>query len=328
MVEGASSAVTLNLRMPEISVVVPAYNAARYLAQTLESLCAQTLRSWELIVVDDGSSDDTMVIARHFALRDERISFRQQPNTGVAAARNAGLFAASPDAWAIMFLDADDVLEPNALAALSAALRAHPSAVGAHGQVRFIDDEGRPIRVGEAEAWGRERRALVDGKIVDWPPHLPTTLAVLILLNRMRTPGCVLLRRALVESLGGFDPDPRAAIAEDYLLWLRLACRGDFVFLDQLVLAYRLHEQNASGNLRKTDVARWYVHRKLATGEDVTEEQRELLKQGLRYARLLGSRDWFSWSKDSLRKRRLFVAANQGRHALVELLHFYLDRSA
>ncbi len=308
MVEGASSAVTLNLRMPEISVVVPAYNAARYLAQTLESLCAQTLRSWELIVVDDGSSDDTMVIARQFALRDERISFRQQPNAGVAAARNAGLFAASPDAWAIMFLDADDVLEPNALAALSAALRAHPSAVGAHGQVRFIDDEGRPIRVGEAEAWGRERRALVDGKIVDWPPHLPTTLAVLILLNRMRTPGCVLLRRALVESLGGFDPD--------------------FVFLDQLVLAYRLHEQNASGNLRKTDVARWYVHRKLATGEDVTQEQRELLKQGLRYARLLGSRDWFSWSKDSLRKRRLFVAANQGRHALVELLHFYLDRPA
>lgn len=312
--------------MPEISVVVPAYNAARYLAQTLESVCAQTFNSWELIVVDDGSSDNTPLIIQQFARRDERILARQQANAGVAAARNAGLLAASRNSWAIMFLDADDVLEPHALATLSAALEANLAAVGAHGQVRFIDGEGQPVRSGEAEAWGRERRALVDGRIVDWPPHLPTTLAVLVLLNRIRTPGSVLLRRELVESLGGFDPDPHAAIAEDYLLWLRLACRGDFVFVDQLVLSYRVHADNASGNLRRTDIARWYAHRKLAHAADVTEAQRALIKQGLRYARLLGSRDWVTWSMNSLKQGRPLMAANQVRHALVELVHFYFDR--
>ena len=312
--------------MPEISVVVPAHNAQRYLAQTLESVCAQTFTAWELILVDDGSSDDTMVIVQQFAIRDERIVWRQQPHAGAAAARNTGLHAASQGAWAIMFLDADDLLEPDALATLSAALKAQPLAVGAHGQVRFIDSHGRPIRTGEAEAWASERRALIDGEIVDWPAFLPTTLAVLVLLNRIRTPGSVLLRRDVVTSIGGFDPDVQAAIAEDYLLWLRMACRGDFIFVDRLVLSYRLHEQNASRNLRKTDVARWYVHRKLAHAEDVTEEQRHLIRQGLRYARLLGSRDWFTWSRRSLNKGQLLLAANQARHAFVELLHFYFDR--
>jgi hypothetical protein len=94
------------------------------------------------------------------------------------------------------------------------------------------------------------------------------------------------------------------------------------------VLSYRVHERNASANLRRTDVARWYVHRKLANANDISEEQRELIKRGVRYARLLGSRDWFTWSKKSASQRRLFMAANQGRHALFELFHFYFDRPA
>src|SRR4051812_12341186 len=114
--------------MPEVSVVVPAYNAARYLAQTLESVRAQTFTAWELIVIDDGSSDDTLAVAQEFARRDQRISACRQANAGVAAARNAGLREANREAWAIMFLDADDVLESDALANLRAALRANPAA--------------------------------------------------------------------------------------------------------------------------------------------------------------------------------------------------------
>jgi glycosyltransferase involved in cell wall biosynthesis len=312
--------------MPEISVVIPAYNAERYLALTVESVCAQTLTSWELIIVNDGSSDRTMVIAEQFAARDERIRVRQQTNAGVAAARNAGLSAAHRSASSIMFLDADDILSPDALETLAAALQAQPSAVGAHGQVQFIASDGRSIRPGEAEAWGRQRRALVNGKIVDWPLGCPTTLSVLILLNRMRTPGCVLLRRELVELIGGFDPDPRLAIAEDYGLWLRLACRGDFAFVDQVVLSYRLHEQNSSGDLRKTDARVRYALRKLARAQDINEEQRQLIKHGSRYSRLLGSKNWFAWAKKSLAHGDIRRAANQGRHAFGELLHFYFDR--
>jgi GT2 family glycosyltransferase len=220
-----------------------------------------------------------------------------------------------------MFLDADDVLEPDALETLTAALNADSSAVGAHGTVRFIDDEGRRIRPGEGEAWTRERWALVNGKIVQWPLHLPTTLSVLVLLNRIRTPGSVLLRREIVESVGGFDPG--LAIAEDYLLWLKLALHGHFAFVDRLVLAYRLHKRNASGDIRRTDAARWRMQRALARATWLTSEQRELMVQGVRYARLLGSLDWFSWAKKSIQSGQPGMAANQARHALIELLRFY-----
>jgi glycosyltransferase involved in cell wall biosynthesis len=313
--------------MPDISVVVPAYNAGQFLARTIQSVCAQSLSNWELLVIDDGSTDDTSVIAGEFVARDPRITYRYQNNAGVAAARNAGLCAADRRAWAILFLDADDVLEPDALEVLNATLQARPEALGAHGLVRFVDTQDRPIRPGEAETWGRERRALVHGRIVEWPVEQPTTLAVLVLLNRMRSPGCLLLRRAVVESVGGFDTDPKSAIAEDYGLWLRLACEGYFILVDKIVLSYRVHALNASGNINKMNVARWYVHKKLAHADYVSEEQRQLIKQGLRYSRLLGSKNWSTWAVNSLKEGHLLSAANQARHALIELLHFYFDRA-
>jgi glycosyltransferase involved in cell wall biosynthesis len=315
------------MKAPEIAIVVPAYNAARYLTQTLESVCAQTIAAWELVVIDDGSTDETLAIAADYAARDARITVHRQTHSGVAAARNLGLSAADRRAWAIMFLDADDVLEPDALDTLVTCLRAHPSAVGAHGQVRFIASDGRPIRPGEAEAWGRERRAFVNGRIVDWPVECPTTLAVLILLCRMRTPGCVLLRRELVQLVDGFDTDPKAATAEDYELWLQLARRGEFIFVDQVVLSYRLHEHNSSGNIGKHDARVRYVLRKFARSQDIAGEQRQLIRRGLRYSRLLGSQFWFAWARTSIGQGHVVLAAKQGRHAVVEFLHFCLDRS-
>jgi GT2 family glycosyltransferase len=245
----------------------------------------------------------------------------------VAAARNWGLRFTAPSAWAVLFLDADDVLEPDALDILRARLEADPAAVGAHGQVRFISSQGDPIRHGEAEAWGRSRRALVDGQIVDWPAPLPTTLSVLVLLNRVRTPGCVLLRREAIESVGGFDTDHGLQVAADYDLWLRLACRGHFAYVDDVVLSYRLHEHSLSRNVRATNTVSRTVRKKLARSTLISREQRELATWGYRYSSLLRSSHWFRWAQDSIRRRRLGAAANQARHALVELLRFYLDRA-
>jgi glycosyltransferase involved in cell wall biosynthesis len=313
--------------MPQVSIVIAAYNAEGYLDETIASVVGQSFRDWQLLIVDDGSTDATAHIAETYAGLDGRIRLLQQANAGVAAARNNGLRNADPETWAVMFLDADDVLEPDALEILTNALRARPQAVGSHGQARFIDAAGTPIRVGEAEAWGRKRYALVDGKIVAWPVDRPTNLAVLVLLNRMRTPGSVLVRRQQVEAIGGFDTDPRVRIAEDYDLWLRLACLGDFVFIDRVVISYRLHQQNASGSLRRTDEARWFVHNKLAQSPDITDEQRRLARAGLRHARLLGSRHRFAWSLASLSRGRLLTAANQARHAVVDLAHGLRQRA-
>ena len=107
--------------MPLISVITPVYNAAAYLARAADSLRAQTLTDWELLLIDDGSTDDSPALCDRLAAQDNRIRAVHQPNRGVSAARNAGLDAARGQYLA--FLDADDWVEPDFLAVLLQLLR-------------------------------------------------------------------------------------------------------------------------------------------------------------------------------------------------------------
>src|SRR5262245_36702982 len=97
-------------KAPAVSVITPAYNAASYLPETIASVLAQTHRDFELLIIDDGSTDDTLEVARRFAAADARISVASVPNSGPAAARNAALRAARGEFIAL--LDSDDVIAP------------------------------------------------------------------------------------------------------------------------------------------------------------------------------------------------------------------------
>jgi len=112
---------------PAVSVLIPAHDVAGFLGDALDSLTAQTLPDWEAVVVDDGSRDGTAAVAE--ARRDSRMRLLRQQAAGVSAARNRALAEARGEA--ILFLDADDWLAPDALARLAAALEAAPAAVGA-----------------------------------------------------------------------------------------------------------------------------------------------------------------------------------------------------
>src|SRR5437660_14397 len=101
--------------MAEIAVIVPAYNASAYLGETIDSVRRQSFEDWELIVVNDGSRDSTAAVARRYLAEDARIRLIEQTNAGVAAARNRGLADVDRAAWAVMFLDADDLLDSHAL---------------------------------------------------------------------------------------------------------------------------------------------------------------------------------------------------------------------
>lgn len=114
---------------PLVSILIPCYNAARWLAATLESALAQTWPHTEIIVVDDGSSDNSLTIARSFASRGVRVA--DQPNQGASAARNHGLRAAQGEF--IQFLDADDLLDPDKIAIQVAALTTAPAGSVAAG---------------------------------------------------------------------------------------------------------------------------------------------------------------------------------------------------
>jgi glycosyltransferase involved in cell wall biosynthesis len=201
---------------PTISVVIPAYNQAMYVRQAIQSVLDQTNPDFELVVVDDGSTDETPeIIAR---IQDPRIRVIRQRNAGLSAARNTGLRESS--APLITFLDSDDYFLPDKLEVLSRHLDNHPEVGLVVGRAKYVDQTGNTI--------AEQTRT---------PPGL--VLPALLMANPICVSG-ILLRRTWLESVGVFDETLRAC--EDWDLWLRLIAAGcQMAWLENPVVAYRLH---------------------------------------------------------------------------------------
>ncbi len=221
---------------PRFSIIVPAYNAAAYISQTIESVTIQTEADWELLVVDDGSTDSTVQKLHNF--NDSRLVVISQQNQGVSAARNAG-FAASRGGY-VLFLDADDLLFPDALQRLGDALDEDSAVVLSYGTcTRFV---GRPSTAARPPI--RLRRK-------------PNGEALNSLLQRNSlVTGAVLVRREMLERAGGFDRELK--IGEDWALWCDLAALGPIRFAGRRpVLAYRFHHESAMRTLAADPRALW-----------------------------------------------------------------------
>ena len=202
--------------MPLVSVVIPAYNQARYLTEALQSAIAQTLGDLEIILVDDGSTDQTVQIVK--GINDPRLRYIYQENRGLSAARNTGIRNSGGEY--LTFLDSDDQFLPSKLELLTRALQNHPESGIAAGQAIPIDDQGNRI-----------------GKIFDKP--LPDDPTELLLGNPLHV-GSVLLRRSWQQKVGYFDESLRSY--EDWDMWLRLAfagCRS--LWVAKPVSLYRFH---------------------------------------------------------------------------------------
>jgi len=251
---------------PLLSIVVPVYNGAPFLASTLDSALAQTRRNWEMIIVDDGSTDDSADIAADYCRREPRLHLIRQPHEGVAAARNRGFAASHPHSDYVIFLDADDVWHPTALERLLVALEAHPTAAGAHAIARTVDEEGQPYEPGKMEEVLRKRLTVIDRRVVDVPLTAPTTFSALLVECWIVTPGICLLRRSFLERAEGF----REALThgEDWEFWLRLTRLGDLVFVDEVLIDYRRHERSASADPNRMQAGRTLIFTHL--GSDPT----------------------------------------------------------
>ena len=193
---------------PAVSVLTPAYDVARFIGATLDSVLAQTTADWEMVVVDDGSQDGTAAVVA--TRRDPRIRLIRQENAGVSAARSRAMEAAR--GRAILFLDADDWLAPEALSRLSGALDAAPEAVGAYGAFAFVAEDAEP---GDPPL----RR-----KIGPFPSG--DILERLVVQNLFANGGHLLLRREAVDRAGPFLSHVR--YGEDWEYWIRLALQGTF----------------------------------------------------------------------------------------------------
>ena len=210
-----------------VSVIIPCYNAARFIAEALESVVQQTHADTVAIVADNGSTDGTAKIAESFGSRVTVL--RLGKRSGPSAARNAALEIADGDV--VAFLDGDDRWHPDKIARQLAFLAAHPGYGVVHTAVRHIDAEGREI----------DR----PGGAIPWPIAEGECLGDLIAHNTITT-STVLVRR---ETLGA-DRFPVDLFAgEDWDLWLRLATRTRIGYLEERLTDYRVHDQNTTRSL-------------------------------------------------------------------------------
>ncbi len=207
--------------MPTVSVIIPTYNRKALLRQALESVFAQSYRDFEVIVIDDGSTDGTEEALRPLF---ERIRYLSKPNGGPASARNRGIKEARGDY--IAFLDSDDLWEPKFLEVTCDYL-------GRHDELAMV-----------ATGW----RTLPEGK------HRPRVAASLLhgdlfrrlIEQRFIRTSSVLARRAFMERVGGFNEG--LEVAEDYDMWLRIARAYPVAFLNVPLSWGRKHSGNLSGD--------------------------------------------------------------------------------
>lgn len=215
---------------PAVSVVIPCYNGMPYLPEALNSALAQTMRPLEIIVVDDGSKDDSAACVRDYQRQhpDRGIKLRQQANAGEPAARNTGISAAWGE-W-IAMLDTDDWWEPRKLELqLEAACKGGADCVLVHAGVihHFPDGRAEPKDLaGPARRTGRCTAALLEPTSIGHPS--------------------IMVRRDALNKIGGYDPSFKQACDID--LYFRLSAVGSFAFVPQHLLHYRIHAKQMSAS--------------------------------------------------------------------------------
>jgi GT2 family glycosyltransferase len=214
------------MALPRVSVVLPVWNGARFLATAIESVLAQTFESLELIIVDDGSDDATREIAMDFARRDTRVTvLLLDSHRGIARALNTGIAVARGHYVARM--DADDVAVPTRLETQLAYLDAHPECVAVGSAVEVIDEDGNQI----GTASFPER-------------HADIAHALLAGRGASLAHPAVVMRKDAIHAAGGYHGE--SFPSEDLDLWLRLSEVGALANVGQTLLRYRRHRNAVS----------------------------------------------------------------------------------
>ncbi len=220
---------------PAVCVIIPTYNRAALLAASLDSVVAQTFTDYEIIVVDDGSDDDT---AQRVASRDQSIRYLSQSNQGVSEARNHGLRVARGEF--VAFLDSDDLWTPTFLERTVGHLRRQPEHALVFTGYTPTDEVGKPLS-------GRRKKL-----------HGGDVTADLFASTFIHT-SAVVARAAIIRDAGGFDG--RLTHNEDYDLWLRLSLRNRFGLIPEPLCLRRCHSNSLSRDgctpdvlLRKADL--------------------------------------------------------------------------
>jgi glycosyltransferase involved in cell wall biosynthesis len=300
--------------LPKISIVIPAYNVAMYIGETLESVFAQTCEDYEVILVNDGSPD-TEDFERAIQPYRARINYLKQENRGASAARNTGLRAARGKL--IAFLDADDLWAPDYL----------------EEQLKFIREDGCDLACADARIFGASEdpgRSYMDSLMAAAPPQGRVTFLELVSAERSLITSGVVVRRDLVLAVGLFDEALRNA--QDFDLWLRLARHGArLAYHRKVLLSYRSRPDSLSGDTINSHRRELRVFDKIEQSYDLTPAERRELTAVIRTRRALLEYELgklYLVPGDFARARESFVKANNLQRSWKPRLALWLTRIA
>jgi len=217
--------------MPKVSVIIPTYNCARYVPEAVESVLHQTYQDYEVIVVDDGSTDNTEKVLQKYR---DKIRYIKQKNSGVAAARNTGIREAHGE-W-VAFLDADDLWLPLKLKIQMEFSDRHPDVDFIYGDASSFNSNG----------------VLTKSMFSERQPHEGNVIKNLLSENFIPILS-VIARKKCFEKAGFFKEGMK--YSEDYEMWLRVAKFFKFGYITEVVVSYREHEKSASQNFEKMHAA-------------------------------------------------------------------------
>lgn len=215
--------------MSKISIIIPAYNAAQTITETIESVRQQSIDDWELIIVNDGSTDDTLQVINRVV--DSRLQIISVANSGVAKARNLGLSRATGEY--IAFLDADDLWVVDKLERQLQALAANPQAIVAYSWTCFMDEQKSGYVYHASAPYKYE------GNVY---PRL-------LIADFIHSGSNTLIRKQALDRVGGFDP--KCSGCEDWDMWLRLAAIGDFAVVPKHQIMYRRAMGSTTSNVER-----------------------------------------------------------------------------
>ena len=235
-------------RKPQVSVIIPTYNRGWILREAVDSVLAQDYTDFELIVVDDGSTDDTREILDSYG---QDLFVFQQPNKGVSAARNRGL--AESRAQLVAFLDSDDLWLPQKLTRQVEFFTINPDALICQTEETWVRNG---VRVNP-----KRRHHKFSGMI--FKPSLALCLV---------SPSAVMIRKILFDTVGLFDESLPAC--EDYDLWLRVSCRYPVFLIDEPLIIKRGGHEDQLSKAAGLDKYRIRSLKKLIEGGPLTETQK------------------------------------------------------
>jgi glycosyltransferase involved in cell wall biosynthesis len=261
--------------VPTISVIVPAYNVERTILETVESVQQQTFSDFELIVINDGSTDRTLKLLN--TVKDPRLKVFSYTNGGLPTARNRGISHATGEFLA--FLDADDLWTPDKLELQLAALQQHPEAGVAYSWTYFKDEQGVHSYADESNRF--------EGNVY----------ADLLVKNFLHNGSNPLIRKQAIESVGEFDPTLKSC--EDWEFYLRLAAKWPFLLVPKPQILYR---QSSGSMSSKVEVMEKYLLLVIERAFESASLELQFLKpQSLAWVYKYGAQQYLKQSNSQIR---------------------------